>query len=122
MLDELGERYPASRVHVQVTLVRNVLLVDLIGSYALCTKAKAQQVSRKHRSTVGSRDVPTRKKSDEFRLKLLRKVVDMPPSVLSDYEHLPQMRFGLGMALETVLVSTLFLADLAVPPQALKPL
>ena len=42
--------------------------------------------------------------------------------MLSDYEHLPQMRLGLGMALEAVLISTLFLANLTVPPQALKPL
>jgi hypothetical protein len=67
-------------------------------------------------------DAPTREKSNEFRLELLREVLDMFPGMLPDHEHLPQMRLGLGMALETVLISTLLLADLAVPPQALKPL
>jgi hypothetical protein len=43
-------------------------------------------------------------------------------SVLANGEHLSQMRLRLGMALETVLVTTLLLADLTVPPQALEAL
>ena len=40
---------------------------------------------------------------------------DMRARVFSDREHLTQVRLGLGMAFETVLVSALLLADLAVP-------
>ena len=47
---------------------------------------------------------------------------DMRARVFSDREHLTQVRLGLGMAFETVLVSALLLADLAVPSQPLKPL
>jgi len=55
-------------------------------------------------------------------LELLRVVSDMSASVLSDCEHLSQVSFGLGVTLETVLVSTLFLADLTEPAQPLKSL
>ena len=43
----------------------------------------------------------------------------MLPGTLADDEHLPEMRLGLRVTLETVFVSALFLADLAVPAQAL---
>lgn len=38
----------------------------------------------------------------------------------ADDEHLPEVRLGSHMTFEAVLVSALFLADLAVPPQPLK--
>jgi hypothetical protein len=46
----------------------------------------------------------------------------MAPRMFSDNEHLSQMGFTGDMALETVLVSALFLADLTVPAQLLKSL
>ena len=55
-------------------------------------------------------------------LELHREVRDVFPCALADDEHLTEVGFGLGMAFETVLVSALFLADLAVPAQALEPL
>lgn len=42
--------------------------------------------------------------------------------MLADHEHLAQVRLRRGVALEAVLVAALFLADLAVPPQALQAL
>ena len=46
----------------------------------------------------------------------------MSASVLPNNEHLPEMGFGLDVALESVVVPTLFLADLTVPSQPLKSL
>jgi hypothetical protein len=46
----------------------------------------------------------------------------MLPTVLADYQHLPEVALRLGMTLETVLVSTLLLADLTEPSEPLKPL
>ena len=44
------------------------------------------------------------------------------PGVFADDEHLAEMGFGSGVALETVLVSALFFADLAVPAEPLEAL
>lgn len=55
-------------------------------------------------------------------LKLARVVSDVFACALADDEHLAEMGFGLGVALESVFVSALFLADLAVPSEALEPL
>jgi len=44
----------------------------------------------------------------------------MASSMFTNHKHLSQMRFRLGVTLEAVLISTLFLADLTVPPQALQ--
>ena len=55
-------------------------------------------------------------------LELHRIVRDVPPGVLADDEHLPQVGLGLSMALEPVLVTALLLADLTVPAKALKSL
>lgn len=44
----------------------------------------------------------------------------MPSRVLADDEHLSEMRLGLCVTFESILVSALLLADLAVPPQPLK--
>jgi hypothetical protein len=46
----------------------------------------------------------------------------MLPSMLSYYEHLTKMGLRLGMAFESVLVTTLLFADLAVPSEPLKTL
>ena len=46
----------------------------------------------------------------------------MSTGVLSNNEHLSEMGFGLDVTLKPVGVSTLFLADLTVPSQPLKPL
>ena len=55
-------------------------------------------------------------------LELAREICNVSASVLSNDEHLSEVRFGLDVALESVFVSALFLADLAVPSQPLKPL
>jgi hypothetical protein len=53
-------------------------------------------------------------------LELAGEVGDMASSMFSYNQHLPQVCFGLGMTFESIFVSTLFLADLAVPAQALQ--
>lgn len=55
-------------------------------------------------------------------LELHREVGNVTAGILADDQHLPQMGFGLRVALESILVAALFLANLAVPSQALKPL
>ena len=55
-------------------------------------------------------------------LELRREVGNVSTCVLSDGEHLTKVRFGLGMTLESVLISALFLADLTEPSQTLKSL
>jgi hypothetical protein len=67
-------------------------------------------------------DAPTRKKRNKFTLKLRREVGDVLPCMLSDDDHLSQMGLGGDVHFETVLVTTLLFADLAVPPQALQAL
>jgi hypothetical protein len=42
--------------------------------------------------------------------------------ILADDEHLADMALGLDMAFEPVFIATLFLTDLAVPPQTLEAL
>ena len=44
----------------------------------------------------------------------------MSTGVLADDKHLSEMRFGLYVTFEPVVVSTLLLADLTVPSQSLK--
>ena len=55
-------------------------------------------------------------------LELSRVIRDVSASVLSNDEHLSEVGFGLDMTLESVVVPTLFLTDLAVPSQSLKSL
>ena len=55
-------------------------------------------------------------------LELPREIRDVSASVLSNNKHLSKMGFGLDVTLESVLVSTLFLADLTVPSQPLEAL
>lgn len=103
MLDELRECDPSSRIHVEVVLVLNVLLVHGIRLDPV-------------------RAVPPREQLDKVVLELGAEVGDVLAGVLADDKHLAQVRLRLGVALETVLVTALFLADLAVPPQPLKSL
>jgi len=79
-----------------VVLVVNELLVYGVGLDTLCT-------------------VPPREQRDEIMLELSREIGDVSASVLTHDEHLSEMRFGLDVTFETVVVSTLFLADLTVP-------
>ena len=55
-------------------------------------------------------------------LKLSRVIRDVFASVLSNNKHLSEVGFGLDVTLESVVVPTLFLADLTVPSQSLKSL
>jgi len=55
-------------------------------------------------------------------LELSRVIRNVSTSVLSNNEHLSEVRFGLDVTLESVVVPTLFLADLTVPSQSLKSL
>lgn len=47
VLDELSKSHPASGVHVHVELVRDVFLVDLVCTHALCTKSIEKKGVRK---------------------------------------------------------------------------
>jgi len=55
-------------------------------------------------------------------LELSGVIRNVSASVLSNNKHLPKVGFGLDVALESVVVPTLFLADLTVPSQPLKSL
>lgn len=65
-------------------------------------------------------DAPPGEELDKVVLELAREIGNVSPGVLADDQHLTEMGLGLGMAFETVLVSALFLADLAVPSKALQ--
>lgn len=54
-------------------------------------------------------------KVDEISLELVAEVVDILSRILADDLHLPNVRFGLYVALESVGISTLLGADLAPP-------
>jgi hypothetical protein len=54
--------------------------------------------------------------------KLARKGGDVAVWILADDEHLSDMALGLNMAFKPVFIATLFLADLAVPPETLEAL
>ena len=103
MLHKLRQGHPASRIHVQMVSVLYQLLVDVVRLDA-----------------VGA--VSAREELDEVELELRREVCDMFAGVLADHEHLTKMRFRLSVTLESILISTLLLAHLTVPPQPLKSL
>jgi len=67
-------------------------------------------------------NVPPRKQLDKIVLELSREIGNVSASVLSDDEHLSEVRLGLNVTLETVVVPALFLTDLTVPSQPLKSL
>ena len=64
-------------------------------------------------------DVPPREELDKVVLELTGEIGNVSPGVLTDDEHQTEMTLGLDVAFETVFVSALFLADLAVPSKAL---
>lgn len=68
----------------------------------------------------GKFDLPPGQKLYELMLELAREIRNVFPRVLSHDKHLPEVSLGLGVALEAILVSALFLADLAVPSEALE--
>lgn len=55
-------------------------------------------------------------------LELSGEICDMSAGVLTDNEHLSEMSLRLDVTFESVVVSTLLLADLTVPSQSLKSL
>jgi hypothetical protein len=80
------------------------------------TTGSAKAENRKRRTA----DVPSTQELDKLALELGREIRNVPPGVFTDDEHLSEMRFRLRVALETVLVAALFLADLTVPTQTLE--
>jgi hypothetical protein len=66
------------------------------------------------------KNAPPRQKSDKLALKLTREIRDMPTCIFSNHQHLTQMGLRSGMTLESVLISALLLADLAVPSKTLE--
>jgi hypothetical protein len=86
---------------MQMSLVLNILLVNVV-----CLDPV--------------RAVSPREQLDEVMLELSTEVGDVPAGVLSHDEHLAEVRLRLGVTFESILVSTLLLADLAVPSQPLK--
>lgn len=76
-------------------LVGNVLLVEMVDVDLLLPVRSPQQL-------------------EKVALKLAAEVVDVLPGILTDEEHLPDMGFGLTVALEAILIPALFLTYLAV--------
>ena len=101
MLDELRERDPARCIHMEMTLVLDEFLIYIVGFHSI-------------------RAVPTGQELDEVVLELGREIRDVSTGVLADDEHLAKVGFRLSVTFETVFVSALLLADLAVPSQPLK--
>lgn len=102
MFHELRQSNPSGSIHVEVVFVLNEFLIDSVGFDPIRPEA-------------------ARQKQDEVVLELLREVGDVSTCVFAHSKHLTKVSLRLGVALETVLVSTLFLADLTVPSQPLKP-
>ena len=101
VLHELGEGDPAGSVHVQMVLVLDKLLIDRVRLDALRAEAAREELN-------------------EVVLELGREIGDVLPGTLADNKHLPEVGLGLRVTLEAILVSALFLADLAVPAQTLE--
>ena len=103
VLDKLGKRNPPGRIHVKMVAVLDELLVDVVRLDTLRPKPAGEEL-------------------DEVVLKLHGEVGDMLACTFANDEHLAEMRLGLGVTFESVLIPALLLADLAVPTQALKAL
>lgn len=82
-------------------LIRDVLLVKVIKLDLLLAMRCAQEL-------------------EEVSLELVAVIVDVLLGVGTNEEHLADVRLGLGVHLEAVLVSGLLLANLAVPSQPLE--
>jgi len=103
VLNELSQSNPTGGVHMDVVLVLNVLLVHVVGL-----------------DPFGA--ISPRQQSDEFRLELAGKVIDMLAGGFADDEHLPQMGLRGDVAFEAIFVTALLLADLTVTPKPLEAL
>jgi len=121
MLHKLAQSDPSGSIHVQMALVRYVLLIYSVRQNALCTKPNGWISFILHQKKT-RKDVPSRENTDELGLELHRERGNVGRRILSNHQHLPQMPLGLRMAFEPVLVSALLLAHLTVPPQALQAL
>lgn len=100
MLDELGEACPLSCVHVRMVAIRNVFLVDLVGSNTPGAESSAEQLNKL-----------LLKSGTEF-------VDDLVSSSRgSKGIHLAEVRFRLEVASISIFVSACFLAELAVEAQ-----
>ena len=91
MLHELCQGDPAGGIHVQMLLVRDVLLIHLVCTNSLCPKS-ARGIDG-HRFSVMllimmKRNLPSGKQCHKFMLELAREVCDVSASVLSHDEHL----------------------------------
>lgn len=82
-------------------LVRDVLLIEVVYVDLFLAVGGSQEL-------------------EEVALELVAEVVDVLAWVFADDKHLPDVRFGLAVHLEAVLVATLLLAYLAVPAEALE--
>mmetsp|Transcript_25701 Transcript_25701/g.43061 ORF Transcript_25701/g.43061 Transcript_25701/m.43061 type:complete len:293 (-) Transcript_25701:208-1086(-) len=102
-LNEFGERFPFRRVHVDVMLVGNELVVHHRGGNS--------------RMRVTDFHVLHESLEEDVRISLNHSC-----RRCSEHHHLLLVRFGHGVALEAVLVAALFVAHLAVPTQLLQPL
>ena len=102
---------------MRVVLVLNEFLVDAVCLNTLRAKsAPMNLLILDHLHYQEKQEYPpSRKQLHEIMLELHGVTADMRARVFSNREHLTQVRLGLGMAFETVLVSALLLADLAVP-------
>ena len=103
VLDELRQRGPPRGVHVDVRLVRDVLVVHDVGAHP------AVPVRRGHHVEEGP-------------LELLAVVADELPLVHAEDLHLAEVGLAGAVALEAVRVPALLLADLAVELELLQAL
>ena len=103
MLDEFSERDPAGCVHVKMIAILDELLVYVIGLHTFRAESAGEEL-------------------DEIVLELHGEVGDVLARALADDEHLAEMGLGLSVTLESIFISALLLADLAVPTETLKAL
>lgn len=96
--DKAVERNPSRRVHVDMLLVLNVLVVHGVRAHTLGV-------------------VTCLEERDKLVLELARELCNGRARVGSQSDDLAQMRFRPTVRLEAVLVSALLLTDLTVPPK-----
>jgi hypothetical protein len=89
MFDELCESHPTGRVHVQVMLVLDVLLIHIVGFDTFCTEPNTEGSFMNYASQVVLLDdPPSRQQCHKLRLELCREVADMLPRVFANDKHL----------------------------------
>lgn len=86
---------------MHVLLVGDVLLVEMVHVDFLLAVGGAQEL-------------------EEVALELVGEVVDVFARVFADEEHLADVRFGLRVAFEAILIARLLFAHLAVPAESLE--